>query len=250
MFVYQPDVVNKALALRAAGATLEQTAVSTGASISAIRRWGRGRLPHSHERSPRYDPPPIDRLAPAAYAYVLGLYLGDGHVVRSAKSWLLAIYMDSAYPGIVLEACEAIMTIRGGSAPRVKSRGDSRCVAAPSQWRHWPAVLPQHGPGRKHHRAIALTDWQTQLTTVTPEAFVRGLIHSDGSRYVANQRVGGKVYRYSRYEFANRSEDIKRIFCDHLDLLGIGWTRPNAMSIAIARRADVAALDRFVGPKR
>jgi hypothetical protein len=45
-----------------------------------------------------------------------------------------------------------------------------------------------------------------------------------------------------------RCEDIKRIFCDHLDLLGIGWTRPNAVSIAVARRADVAALDRFVGP--
>jgi hypothetical protein len=66
----------------------------------------------------------------------------------------------------------------------------------------------------------------------------------------ANQRVGGKVYSYARYEFGNRSEDIKRIFCEHLDLLGVGWTRPNAMSIAIARRADVAALDRFLGPKR
>jgi hypothetical protein len=78
---------------------------------------------------------------------------------------------------------------------------------------------------------------------------VRGLLESDGSRYVANQRVGERVYSYPRYEFSNRSEDIKRIFCDDVDLFGIHWTRPNAMSIAIARRADVAALDRFVGPK-
>jgi hypothetical protein len=38
--------------------------------------------------------------------------------------------------------------------------------------------------------------------------------------------------------------------CAHLDMLGIGWTGPDAAQIAIARRADVAKLDLFVGPKR
>jgi hypothetical protein len=57
------------------------------------------------------------------------------------------------------------------------------------------------------------------------------------------------MYEDARYAFANRSEDIKRIFCDHLDLLGIRWTRPNERSIAIDRRAEVAKLDEFVGPK-
>jgi hypothetical protein len=69
-------------------------------------------------------------------------------------------------------------------------------------------------------------------------------------RFVATQRIGGKAYRYSRYSFSNRSDDIRAIFCDHLDLLGIGWTRPNAFQIAIDRRAEVAKLDAFVGPKR
>ena len=77
-----------------------------------------------------------------------------------------------------------------------------------------------------------------------------GLIHSDGCRFVATQRVARKVYRYSRYSFSNRSDDIRGIFCEHLDLLGIGWTQPNAFQIAIDRRAEVAKLDAFVGPKR
>jgi hypothetical protein len=47
-----------------------------------------------------------------------------------------------------------------------------------------------------------------------------------------------------------RSDDIKQIFCRHLDLLGIAWTKPNDKSIAIARRREVAKLDAFVGPKR
>jgi hypothetical protein len=49
---------------------------------------------------------------------------------------------------------------------------------------------------------------------------------------------------------ASRTDpDIRRIFCDHLDLLGIGWTHPNAKLIAIDRRTEVAKLDDFVGPK-
>jgi hypothetical protein len=50
--------------------------------------------------------------------------------------------------------------------------------------------------------------------------------------------------------FSNHSEDIKAIFCSNLDLLGIGWTRPNGSDIAIDRRSEVAKLDVFVGPKR
>ena len=79
---------------------------------------------------------------------------------------------------------------------------------------------------------------------------MRGLIHSDGCRYTAVVRRRGREHRYVRYAFANRSEDIKSILCAHLDLLGICWTRPNEKDIAVARKADVALMDRFVGPKR
>jgi hypothetical protein len=112
-----------------------------------------------------------------------------------------------------------------------------------------PALFPQHGRGRKHQRRIVLADWQAQITAQEPEAFVRGLMHSDGSRFVANQRVGATTYRYVRYGFTNRSADIKKILCRHLDQLEIGWTRPNDMLIAIDRRAEVAKLDAFIGPK-
>jgi hypothetical protein len=54
---------------------------------------------------------------------------------------------------------------------------------------------------------------------------------------------------YPRYQFSNRSDDIKAMFCEHLDLLGIAWRRARARNISIARREAVAALDEFVGPK-
>jgi hypothetical protein len=57
-------------------------------------------------------------------------------------------------------------------------------------------------------------------------------------------------YEYPRYFFSNLSKDIRRIFCDHCDLLGIRWTQPNARNISVSHRRSVALLDDFVGPKR
>ena len=79
-----------------------------------------------------------------------------------------------------------------------------------------------------------------------PRPFLRGLIHSDGCRVVANDR--GRLA--PRYLFSNRSEDIKGLFCDSLDALGVRWTRPSEMQFAVYRNDSVAILDRFIGPKR
>jgi hypothetical protein len=51
------------------------------------------------------------------------------------------------------------------------------------------------------------------------------------------------------YAFSNASEDILRLCCEHLDLLGIRWTRTSARDIQIARRSSVDKLEQFVGPK-
>jgi hypothetical protein len=183
------------------------------------------------------------------YAYLLGLYLGDGYVAAMARgTFSLRIFLDRRYPYIIAAAHQAIAAVNPSSVvpawPRIG------CFVVASYWKHWPVVFPQHGPGPKHARPIVLTAWQREITGAEPEALVRGLIHSDGCRFVATQRVRGKAYRYSRYSFSNRSDDIRAIFCAHLDLLGIGWTQPNACQIAIDRRAEVAKLDVFVGPKR
>jgi hypothetical protein len=50
--------------------------------------------------------------------------------------------------------------------------------------------------------------------------------------------------------FTNLSDDIKQIFCDACDLLGLHWTKAPPKSVYVSRKADVAKLDEFVGPKR
>jgi hypothetical protein len=245
--VHEPDTIRTALELAASGVSNKRIARDLGLSRDTVRRWRCGDVPGQTPRiAGRGSAPALDHLGANAYAHLLGLYLGDGCISELARTCRLRIVLDARYPGIVASAARSMRAVRpDGVVSLVSAPG---CIVVSSYWRAWPAVFPQHGPGRKHKRRIELAEWQLEFTHTAPEALIRGLIESDGSRYVANQRVGGKVY--ARYEFSNRSEDIKRIFCDHLGLLGIGWTRPNAMSIAIARRADVEAPDRFVGPKR
>jgi hypothetical protein len=59
----------------------------------------------------------------------------------------------------------------------------------------------------------------------------------------------GKQFEYVRYEFSNRSADIRALFTRACDRLGIEWRQMNGHTIAIARRGSVARLDDFVGPK-
>lgn len=114
-------------------------------------------------------------------------------------------------------------------------------------WRHWPCVFPQHGPGTKHQRRIDLAAWQASIVAEQPTSLLRGLIHSDGCRVI--NRVWKGRYAYPRYLFSNRSEDIRRIFLEACDSVGVRPTNPKPDEISIARRADVVALDSFVGPK-
>jgi hypothetical protein len=106
-------------------------------------------------------------------------------------------------------------------------------------------VFPQHGPGTKHLRRIELAAWQASIVAEQPASLLRGLIHSDGCRVI--NRVG--EYAYPRYLFSNRSEDIRRIFREACDSVGVRPTNPKPDEISIARRVDVVTLDSFVGPK-
>jgi hypothetical protein len=44
------------------------------------------------------------------YCYLLGLYLGDGHLNDTGRGWQLRIWLDLRYPGII-EACETALIL-------------------------------------------------------------------------------------------------------------------------------------------
>jgi hypothetical protein len=185
-------------------------------------------------------------LAPARYAYLLGLYLGDGCLSLYPRGvYRLRITLDQRYPGILTECEQAIRSVRPFAEIRVGRVQKQGCVEIYASWKHWPCLFPQHGPGRKHERKIELADWQKELVTAEPPALLRGLIHSDGYRGL--NWVKGKGY--PRYQFTNESADIRAIFCQACSDYGVAWRRMNRKTISVARAFDVGRLDQVIGPK-
>jgi hypothetical protein len=191
----------------------------------------------------------FDRL-PRSYVYLLGLYLGDGCLSSHRRGvFRLRVVLDSRYPGIVAECADAMQDLLPANRPGVLRKHGENAVEVGVYSKHLPCLFPQHGPGRKHKRVIKLADWQVRAVERHPHLLLRGLIHSDGCRFTNTVRHARKTYEYVRYNFSNRSADIRGIFCDTCDLLGIEWRVMKAFNISVARRASVARLDEFIGPK-
>lgn len=53
-------------------------------------------------------------LSPAAYGYLLGIYLGDGCISRDRRVWRMRITLDSRYPGIIDRTREAVEVLMPG----------------------------------------------------------------------------------------------------------------------------------------
>jgi hypothetical protein len=208
---------------------------------STVRDW-LSPTPPSLKREVTFDP---TSLARGEYSYLLGWYLGDGWISRQKRGvYRLRIKTDSRYPGLIADCAAAMAAVMPANRVLIQKL-PYNAVEIGCSSKAWPLLFPQHGPGRKHEREIELADWQEQIVEQFPKEFLRGLIHSDGCR-VAN-RVNGKDY--PRYFFDQVSDDIRRIFCDACDRLGIEWTQSRWKTISIARAGSVALLDEFVGPK-
>ncbi|MEU0390950.1 helix-turn-helix domain-containing protein [Streptomyces chartreusis] len=247
--MYDVSTRKRALALVAQGRSLNSVSRETGISRAAIRSW-RDRLEPLPRMAPPDPGPPADERA---YAYLLGLYLGDGCISGHPRGtgYYLRIACADSWPGLI-DACETAMRAISptGRTYRVQAQG---YVSVVSYSRHWPHLIPQHGPGKKHERPIALGPWQQVIVEAHPWEFIRGLIHSDGCRITnwTTRIVGGerKRYEYPRYFFTNRSADIVRLFTNALDQVGVDWKQANAFNISVARKASVALMDAHVGPK-
>ncbi|MFE1365092.1 transcriptional regulator [Streptomyces anulatus] len=255
--MYDLETRKRALALLTQSLSQNSVSKQTGISRAAIRSW-RTRL-EPLDRGvpcPRCTDVAGEIENPSSYAYLLGLYLGDGCISAGKRGvYSLRIACSDAWPGLINACAEAVQIARPhNKVCRVASAG---CQYVTSFSKHWPCLFPQHGPGKKHDRRIALELWQQQIVDAHPWEFIRGLIHSDGCRIInwARRLVRGerKRYEYPRYFFTNKSDDIRKLFSDTLTAVGVEWTTlargSDPYNISVARRASVALMDAHVGPK-
>jgi hypothetical protein len=243
--------VERVLAMCRPGITTREISRITGIPERTIAHWRRGdrRAPGSRgsAQCPRCDTKPLT----ASYAYLLGTYLGDGHITRHRRGvHALSVFCSDDWRGIMDDVEAAMGEAIAVSVCRVQRTG---CTEIKSYSKHWPCLFPQHGPGMKHTRAIVLEPWQEELVAEHRGEFLRGLFHSDGCRttnWTPHKTAGDtRRYGYPRWLFSNKSTDILGLCSTSLDRLGIAHRFPRSDTISVARREAVATLDRVVGPK-
>ena len=212
---------------------LDDAGVAQSAEAIALKaiKWG-FESPHQHQHR--------------AYAYLLGAYLGDGCIAPNIRTYFLRIYLHRKQTDVIHEVLESIRTVLPHLRPWLRHRPKSPVVEVTSSFLAWPAVLPQHGPGRKHSRPIVLRPWQREIVAEHAGDFLRGLIDTDGCRH--RRIVNGK--NYPAFSFSNRSSDISGLFRRACYLVGVGPRQATAITTSIARRPDVARIDAVMADRQ
>lgn len=255
---HSSSVRDEAVALLRRGVSNRLVAETLGVPRGTVGWWNhedrrlRGVVFERPSDCPRCKDLAFDRTV---YAYLLGLYLGDGHIVSKPRQHHLSVYCSEAWPGLIDAAEQAMRALM--AVPRTSRLRKRGCVEVKSYSPHWVCMFPQHGPGKKHDRRIVLEKWQQDIITEHPWDLIRGLVHSDGCRVVnwTERVVNGRLkrYEYSRYLFTNKSDDIRGIYTDALTSVGVDWSTvargSDPFHVSVARRASVALMDRHVGPK-
>jgi hypothetical protein len=196
--------VDEARRLYATGLTAADVARKMGLPWGTVAHWCRGdRRSETKQYARQVECP---RCTGAAldeehYAYLLGQYLGDGHITTSRRNvHSFSIFCADAWPGVRAEAAAALSAVLPAS--KVSSVQRIGCAEVKSYSTHWACLFPQHGPGMRHTRTIALEKWQQEIVDAHPGPFLRGLFHSDGCRMTnwTRRRVAGELKRYQYQE--------------------------------------------------
>jgi hypothetical protein len=172
----------------------------------------------------------------------------------ASAPYQLVVACDASHRAIIEDRWAAMMLTLLPRRVSCNPHRVHRCVRVVGSSPRWPEAFPQHGPGRRHDRKIELEPWQREIVDRHPQEFLRGLLHSDGCRTVNRFKTklpSGRVaeYPYPPWFFSNRSDDIRGLFCEYCERLGIRWTRSNPRNISVSHRDSVALLYSFVPAK-
>jgi hypothetical protein len=116
--MYPQSTVDIALRLSVVGVLDQENARICGVSVATIRHWrcGRRRIAHNPRATaerlrqcPRCHGRTMDE---AAYSYLLGLYLGDGHITSGRRNvFVLSLFCSDDWPGLLAAARSTLAAV-------------------------------------------------------------------------------------------------------------------------------------------
>jgi hypothetical protein len=163
----------------------------------------------------------------ASYSYLLGMYLGDGYISRTPRTYRLEVSLHRNQERVVARVAGAIAMLRP-SRP-VGLRRCSSVTIVNAYANAWPVLFPQHGVGRKHPSVRSSSSpWRRRIVEQYPSEFLRGCIESDGCRH--RRIVAGR--NHPAYSFTNHSADILELFLWACGMVGL---RPRSANLIFWR---------------
>lgn len=212
----------------------------TGIPRSTIRDWFKNKEYYFDKEDYSFDSIVIKYNY--AYYYTLGLYLGDGSISKTERTYRLRITLDAKYNDVINYAKEQLKVLFPHN--KVGTLTDVGCTILYVYSNNLKELFPQHDLKKKHERKIELSD--AQIKNMNYSALLKGLFHSDGSYY----RSGN----YFFYNFRNKSIDIANIFRDALLKMNIHNNlthdaHKNIYTVNIYKKEDVVKLESIVGTK-
>lgn len=250
--MHPPEIKALALELIAQGVNDCEISRRIGVPRATIRDW---RRPRYVPRGPApetcircWRPSPRIRFSSADYAEFLALYLGDGCISEHPRTQRLRIALDKKYPQIIADASDLLdRCFPDNSVDQVDSIGG---VYVSLYCAHLACLLPQHGPGRKHDRAIELEDWQSEILVEEPWPFIRGCIRTDGCAFINRT----DVHRDEPYEYLSTTSRTSRptssIYSWRLAIVSESSTERRSAVLAVSGKSGSIDARRWSGCSR
>lgn len=184
----------------------------------------------------------------AAYSYILGCYLGDGHISQLPRTQRLRLFSGTSHPSIIEDQVKGLNRLFDNVVNNKKCNNQNMEIITVHNTQ-LDVYFPQHGLGKKHERDVSLKPWQQEIVDKEPECFIKGLIDTDGSSYIRTNIVNGVARTYPSYSFTNKSKDIMNMCQSAFKTLGIEvnrTTRKDGVSrFFLQSRKDVDILDKI-----